>query len=53
MDECSLCGAPSFVMGVGEWLLCESCAELAYPGLRERMRHECRICRGEGPEVWN
>jgi len=56
--NCDVCGKRSDAMmvvgsGLGdEMSLCEDCAAIAFPGLREMMRHDCPICRGESAG-WN
>jgi len=35
-----------------ELTLCADCWELAFPGMREEMRHDCPICR-EGVHNFN
>jgi hypothetical protein len=54
MELCSICGRLtgelSMVVGRGvgdEMVLCPRCAEVAFPGLADMMRHECPICSGQ------
>lgn len=50
---CDICGGLSLsgmVVGRGdgeEMNLCEECAALVFPGLRDMMRHNCPTCQAE------
>lgn len=56
-DRCDLCGQLSeSPVVLGDWwadgtatelVLCESCSDVAFPGLRQRMRHNCPICSAQ------
>lgn len=35
-----------------ETTLCARCCDIAFPGVRDRMRHECPICSEESAH-WN
>lgn len=53
-ETCSVCGDQTYGLGMhvgygldDEMVLCEDCAAMAFPGLKEMMRHECPICSGD------
>lgn len=53
MEVCEICGRFTIeAMHVGSgcddgMALCQECAELAFPGLADMMRHNCPICAAE------
>lgn len=51
MQLCDVCGDLVSVEGMlqvgnadGEMAFCAHCSAIAFPGLRDRMRHACPIC---------
>jgi hypothetical protein len=57
MERCDVCERltlSAMHVGVGcddEMALCPECAELAFPGLADMMRHECPICAAEAASM--
>lgn len=53
MEICDVCNrlcVGGMHVGTGcddEMVLCQECAELAFPGLADMMRHNCPICAAQ------